>query len=69
MANGFVAMVESDLKNLAAESRRAEPGFAGYFGGAQHPEIKDAAERALLKLRSLPTDTALGPSILASCEV
>jgi hypothetical protein len=50
----LASLLEADLRALSAESRKQEPGFAGYFGGASHPEIKEAAERALLKMRSLP---------------
>jgi hypothetical protein len=51
---GLASLLEADLRALSAESRKQESGFAGYFGGASFPEIKEAAERALLKMRSLP---------------
>ena len=48
----FVAVLEADLRHLSAEARRAD-GLAGWLTGPSHPEVKDAAERAILKLRSL----------------
>jgi hypothetical protein len=68
MTSGFVGMLEADLRNLSAEARKSEPGLVGYFGGIQHPEVKEAAERALLKLRSLDQATLTAP-IIATCEV
>ena len=68
MASGFVGMLEADLRNLSAEARKPEPGFVGYFGGTAHPEVKEAAERALLKLRSLDQDN-LNAVTISSCEV
>ncbi|KAK3236704.1 hypothetical protein CYMTET_53172 [Cymbomonas tetramitiformis] len=60
-------MLEADLRNLSAEARKSDTGFAGYFTGSQHPEVKEAAERALLKLRSLPAENLDGPGV-AECE-
>ncbi|TVU34939.1 hypothetical protein EJB05_16797 [Eragrostis curvula] len=47
----FMAALEADLRALSAEARR------------RHPAVKDAAERAILKLRSLS-----GPSEIAQNE-
>lgn len=44
------AVLESDLRQLSSDARRSE-GFVGWLSGPEHPQIKEAAERALLKLR------------------
>jgi hypothetical protein len=47
------AVLESDYRQLAHDSRKAE-GFSAFFGSSDHhPEVKEAAERAVLKIRSL----------------
>eukprot|EP00854_Cymbomonas_tetramitiformis_P009321 gene9321-11046_t len=66
-SSSFIGMLEADLRNLSAEARKSDTGFAGYFTGSQHPEVKEAAERALLKLRSLPAENLDGPGV-AECE-
>ena len=47
--------LESDLRILSSEARRAD-GLAsqltGWLSGPEHPQIKEAAERAILRLRS-----------------
>lgn len=47
--------LESDLRVLSSEARRSD-GLAsqltGWLSGPEHPQIKDAAERAILRLRS-----------------
>lgn len=47
--------LESDLRLLSSEARRAD-GLAsqltGWLSGPEHPQIKEAAERAILRLRS-----------------
>ncbi|KAK9735345.1 hypothetical protein RND81_04G200200 [Saponaria officinalis] len=59
----FMAVLESDLRALSAEARR------------RYPAVKDAAEHAILKLRTLsnPTDIAHNDDILRiflmACEV
>ncbi|KAK1288620.1 hypothetical protein QJS10_CPB19g01189 [Acorus calamus] len=59
----FMAVLESDLRALSAEARR------------RHPAVKDAAEHAILKLRTLssPGEIALNEDILRiflmACEV
>ncbi|KAK9810126.1 hypothetical protein WJX72_005196 [[Myrmecia] bisecta] len=79
---GFLAVLESDLRLLSGESRRAE-GLAGqltgWLSGNEYPQIKEAAERAALKLRSYAAkDDTLGlvrgtgdilKPFLAACEV
>ncbi|TYH46050.1 hypothetical protein ES332_D11G308900v1 [Gossypium tomentosum] len=59
----FMAVLESDLRALSAEARR------------RHPAVKDAAEHAILKLRTLssPSEISLNEDIvrifLMACEV
>ncbi|KAL6548651.1 hypothetical protein OROGR_009072 [Orobanche gracilis] len=59
----FMTVLESDLRALSAEARR------------RYPAVKDAAEHAILKLRSLasPTEIALNEDIfmifVMACEV
>ncbi|KAJ4841109.1 hypothetical protein Tsubulata_003740 [Turnera subulata] len=59
----FMAVLESDLRALSAEARR------------RYPAVKDAAEHAILKLRTLsgPSEIALNEDILRiflmACEV
>jgi hypothetical protein len=45
------AVLESDLRLLSAETRRSE-GFTSWLTGPDFPQIKEAAERGVLKLRS-----------------
>lgn len=51
-------MLESDLRQLSTDARRSE-GFVGWLSGPEHPEIKEAVERALLKLRQCDNNVAL----------
>ena len=47
--------VEADLRALSAEAKRSEGvtgHLTGWFSGPEHPHVKDAAERTMLKLRS-----------------
>ncbi|KAJ8760664.1 hypothetical protein K2173_017642 [Erythroxylum novogranatense] len=59
----FMAVLESDLRALSAEARR------------RHPAVKDAAEHAILKLRTLSTPSEIAHSedilriFLMACEV
>ncbi|XP_039022425.1 protein MON2 homolog isoform X2 [Hibiscus syriacus] len=59
----FMAVLESDLRALSTEARR------------RHPAVKDAAEHAILKLRTLssPSEISLNDDIvrifLMACEV
>ena len=63
----FLQLLEADLRGLSAEARKND-GFSGFFAGHAFPEVKEAAEHAILKLRSLPlgSDPA---SCIAGCEV
>lgn len=51
----FVTVLEADLRALSTEARKSE-GLAGQLAGwlsnSEHPEVKESAERALLKLRA-----------------
>ncbi|XVE62867.1 hypothetical protein DITRI_Ditri06bG0154300 [Diplodiscus trichospermus] len=59
----FMAVLESDLRALSAEARR------------RHPAVKDAAEHAILKLRTLSSPTEISHNedivriFLMACEV
>lgn len=46
-------MLEADLRQLAHDARKSE-GFASFFSNADNqPEVKEAADRAVMKVRSL----------------
>lgn len=50
---GLLAVLESDFRQLAQDSRKSE-GFASFFSNADsQPEVKEAAERAVMKVRTL----------------
>lgn len=50
---GLVSVLESDFRQLSHDARKTE-GFASFFGNADNqPEVKEAAERAVMKIRSL----------------
>ena len=51
----FLQVLENDLRLLSAEARRND-GFGGFFTGASFPDLKEASERAILKVRSLPVN-------------
>lgn len=63
----FLQVLENDLRLLSAEARRND-GFGGFFTGASFPELKEAAERAILQVRSLPVN-ADPAETLAGVEV
>jgi hypothetical protein len=44
--------IETDLRLLSAETRRSE-GFTSWLTGPDFPQIKEAAERGVLKLRGV----------------
>lgn len=40
-------------RQLSQDAKKSEGGLASFFSAADHPEVKEAAERAVLKVRSL----------------
>lgn len=53
--DAFLAGLEADLRALSQEARRSDSlagQLTGWLSGAEHPAIKESAERAMLKLRS-----------------
>ena len=63
----FLQVLENDLRLLSSEARRND-GFGGFFSGASFPDVKEAAENAILKVRSLPVDSEASQTI-AGVEV
>jgi len=48
-------LMEADLRLLSNESRKSESfsgHITGWLSGPEHPQIKESAERAMLKLRT-----------------
>lgn len=66
-STSFVAALEAEYRQLSTEARKTE-GFAGLFTSTDHPEIKEAAEKALLRIRSL-ADVPDANTQLAQCKV
>lgn len=55
-AEVVLAVVETDLRLLAAEAKKAEGPMTNLMGMLHHselPAVKDATERALHKIRSV----------------
>ena len=51
----FFGALEADLRLLSSEARRPDSlagQLTGWLSGPEHPLIKEAAERAVLKLQS-----------------
>lgn len=69
MAQSFASVLEHDLRQLTAESRKQDGFMSGWLTGQQNLDVKDAAERAILKLRAL--SAAAGPisQSIANSEV
>ena len=67
-ADGLLGLLEADLRQLSSETRRAE-GFTGWLTGPEHLPVKEAAERAVLKLRSLAGQPDAMAAIRDSKEV
>ncbi|KFM25189.1 MON2-like protein [Auxenochlorella protothecoides] len=65
-STSFVAALEAEYRQLSTEARKTE-GFAGLFTSTDHPEIKEAAEKALLRIRSL-ADVPDANTQLAQCK-
>lgn len=57
--------LETDLRLLSAETRRSE-GFTSWLTGPDFPQIKEAAERGVLKLRSVSGKPVSSGSVLRS---
>lgn len=51
MSSSLVSLLEADFRNLAQDARKAD-GIAGFFTSAPNPEVKEAAERAVLRVCS-----------------
>ncbi|GMH33400.1 hypothetical protein BSKO_01234 [Bryopsis sp. KO-2023] len=70
--DAFVAVLEADLRTLSNEARKSE-GFAGHLAGwlsnSEHPEVKESAERAVLKLRAFARQSDCLGAIQASKEI
>ena len=49
---GLPAMLEAEFRQLSQDARKSE-GLASFFSSADHPEVKEAAERAVLKIRAV----------------
>ena len=67
-ADGLLGLLEADLRLLSSETRRTE-GFTGWLTGPEHLPVKEAAERAVLKLRSLSGQPDTLASIRDSKEI
>ena len=65
LPENLLAILESDLRFLSGETRRAE-GFTGWLTGPDHLAVKEAAERAVLKVRSLVAHPDPPASVAAS---
>jgi hypothetical protein len=55
-ADNALAQLDADLRLLSSESRRADSltgQLTGWLSGPEHPQIKESAERAMLRLRSM----------------
>ncbi|KDD72460.1 hypothetical protein H632_c3315p0, partial [Helicosporidium sp. ATCC 50920] len=49
---GFLAALEGDFRQISQDARRSD-GFSGLFSSHDYPEIKEAAERAVLRVRGI----------------
>ena len=64
--SAFSRALESDLRALGAEARRGEGMMGGLFGSSSasaHPELKEAVERAIIRVRSLAPEDATGARV------
>jgi hypothetical protein len=50
--NSLSDSLVEDLRGLSAEARRADGLISGWLTGPDHPQVREAAERAVLRLRS-----------------
>ncbi len=67
-AESLSAVLETDLRLLSAETRRSE-GFTSWLTGPDFPQIKEAAERSVLKLRSVTGKSADSAETLQKSKV
>ena len=66
-----LSVVEADLRLLSGESRKSESltgQLTGWLSGPEHPQLREAVERALLKLRT-PLDPADGEALAKQRKV
>lgn len=50
---GLVSVLEADFRQLSHDARKSE-GFASFFNNSDNqPEVKEASERAVMKIRAL----------------
>ena len=50
---GLVSVLEADFRQLSHDARKSE-GFASFFNNSDNqPEVKEAAERAVMKIRAV----------------
>ena len=49
---GLAGLLETEFRQLSQDARKSE-GLASFFTSSDHPEVKEAAERAVLKIRSM----------------
>ncbi len=63
--NGLSTALESDLRMLSTETRRSE-SFTSWLTGPDYPQLKEAAERGVLKLRSTTGRPALAATTHSS---
>ena len=50
---GLISVLEADFRQLSHDARKTE-GFASFFSNSDsQPDVKEAAERAVMKIRAL----------------
>ena len=61
-----LSWLETDLRQLSNESRKAESltgQLTGWLSGPEHPQIKESAERAMLRLRTAAKSEGPGAAL------
>ena len=51
MATGLIGLLEAEFRQLSQDARKGE-GITSWLSSSDYPEVKEAAERAVLKVRS-----------------